>query len=459
MIPLRGGALADVLPRPSAANTFRVFVVDEGLDSPDLTLAAKRARLADIRARIGGPRLYVEVGVAIRFREGAREVYQAASDEGVRLAILAGASPHHTDAWLPAEVLGDPDNRQRLADGSYGLGAERGRYWASMSHYATDVRKARREYTLRIGLELAALAKAFPGTIACVIGPDEVGLSAAGYPDTYADYSRHSLEQFRDWSSGAGAYAPGGELAGQGQAEPAGYADAPRTPTPGAPRWEAWLAFRRSLVRAWTEDHVGWLIEAGLPPEMILPRAFLPEDPTWREFAGCEEPPTDDEGPLWVVDGARSGAARGLALDAPEDGQAPLDDTLRDLLEAGCGLVLLRPWQAGSEEIAQVAGGPAEAALRAYLDWRADMPLGSDAGDFTAPAVRGTEVAAEDATVTVSWSPLLFEGSALRWEDWGRFAYFVVRADGIEVGRTERCVLRVDGASPAARYTVEAVTE
>jgi len=461
IIPCGRGACAEVLPRPTAENTARVYVLAEGLDSPDLTLQAKRARLADIRSRLGGPRLYAELGVAIRYREGAREVYQAASAEGVRLAVLAGAAPHHTREWLPDSAFDDPGNRQRLADGSYGLGAERGRYWASMSHYATEVREARRAYTCRVGSELAAIEAEFPGVIASVIGPDEVGLSAAGYPDVYADYSTHTLDQFRDWSAWTGAYAPGGDLAGQGQPERACYADAPRTAMPGAPRWEAWLAFRRHLVRAWTEDHVRWLIEGGLRPELVLPQAFLPADPTWRDLAGCAEPGLAGDGSVWVVDGSPLDTPWGIVLDVPEsdDGGASLGDTLHDLAVAGCGVILLRGWEAGAGGASHLAGTASETALREFLDWRADIPLGSDSGAYDPPPVRGIEVTPGPDGLTVAWSPFLFEGSALRWDDWGRFAFFIVRADGVEVGRSRKCIVSLEDASPTARYTVQAITE
>lgn len=514
------------LPRPTAANTLMVFVADPGLDVPDLTLEQKTARLRDLADRLDPRGLYVRVGVAINERPGAREVYEAASRARVPLAVLAGAAPHHTHTWLDAALAEDPANCQVLSDGTLGPGAQSGRLWATVSDLADAVVGARRAYTLALAQRIANRMQEWPGAIQLIVGPAEVGMSSGGYPDRYADYSPASVRQFRDWLTHRGLYAagaphggrgyPGGEpyaddpspadAAGGGAsfnetmgttfttwdiapyrpevvpapaARPEGAFDAPRNRAPGHRFWEAWLLFRRHLVARWTEAHVAWLVEGGLPPAMIAPTLFLPSDPMWRELAAVGDLPACPTGCVLMLDAAaaetlefaseHSGIERwGALLSMPNSAvsgfvsESLLTDLLRPLVHAGCSTLVLRAWDRSGGASGPIAGTALEGQLRSYLGSRSDLPLGEPADTgYAPPPVREIAVTREGTDNIVTWSPRIFEDADARWEDWGSFRGFVVSRvaptpQSLGVTSAYRIVDR--NAPEGARYEVRART-
>ena len=519
------------LPVPTADNTLRILVLDPGLDSPDLTLAQKVDRAQQIVGRLDPGGLYISVGLAVPARMKGREVYEAAAEAGVPLAAIAGAAPHHTQDWLSEPLTADLRNAQWLSDGTLGPGAAARRSWASPSAYAKDVAAARRAYTIALGQRLAGLRAEVGGPDLC-IGPMEVTLSCEGYPEAVADYGPRTVAEFRDWLTRRGAYALGGELDQYACPESARYADdpspdasndghesfnneygtrfttwklrrydpdawpgpvgpgdalvptdnsaavtsggfdAPRIGYASAEFAEAWLEFRRMLVRRWTEDHVRWLEEAGLDPRAICPTVFLPPDEDWRRLAGTGLVPRT-EGPV-VFDGAvddvlaaacQAPLARwGAAISAPtaeETAGWTAQDALRWLspvAEAGCRIILIWSWDEASGGHGLVAGTALEGGLRQLALARRDLPIGSDAGTtFAPPAVREVAIERRGGDNLVTWSPRVFEGREGRWMDWGPFLEFVVVRTGPTVatlGTTRDCAY-VDVSGPSkATYEV-----
>jgi hypothetical protein len=342
------------LPPPTDANRLRVFIHDPGLDVPELTLAGKTSRLRQMVDRLAPADLYVRVGVAIPYRATAHEVFQAAAEARVPVAVFGGPAPHHTDTWLSAAAEADPRNLEWLSDGTLGLGADRGRTWASPSVYAQPVVAARDAASDAMASRMLAVDRELPGVISLLAGPQDVCLSVAGYPSASADYAPWTIAQFRDWLTHRGAYAPGAILAGRGHPDGAAWSDAPTPNDPAgtgrslnetfgttfttwalrywdpptfhdgppagaplmpreglaghtrggfdAPRersaspalWEAWLRFREQLVRDWRMRHIAIAERAGMPGRMLAACSPVRDDPTWTEMAALSLPGEDD---------------------------------------------------------------------------------------------------------------------------------------------------------------------
>jgi hypothetical protein len=364
----------------------------------------------------------------------------------------------------------------------------------------------------------------------------EVTLSCEGYPDAAADYGPYAVGEFRDWLTHRGPYAPGADLESSGRPEGARYADDPspdRTDdgrasfndeygtrfttwrlrrydpqawpgpvspgdalvptddssavTPGgfdAPRLgyasaeftDAWLEFRRMLVRRWTEEHVDRLGQAGVAPASICPTVFLPPDEDWRRLAATglvpqtagivlfDGAPGDVLAAAAQCRGTRWGAVVRSPTEEEASGWAAQDarEWLLPLARAGCHIILVRSWDEASGGHGAVAGTAMEGGLRQLALARRDLPIGADpATVYAPPPVHDVAVERRAGDNVITWSSLVFEGSRGQWTDWGPFQEFVVVRTGPTVatlGTTRDCAY-VDVSGPSkATYEVRVRT-
>lgn len=402
-------AAGEPLPVASDANTLAVHLVDDGLDAPELTLDAKRLRLRDTRARYEGDGLYVRLGAALPFRTGAREVYQAASEAGVPLCVIAGCAPHHTTGWIADPTVLQREDFQWLEDGTLGPGAEQGRGWVSLSPLAERVRDLRERALEAQSEELAAVEVRFAGAIGLVTGPREVSLLPTG-----GDYGPAALTAFAQQAGG--------------QATPRESPD-------------AWEALRRELVAQWAVDNREGLARAFAAARVSAVGLLAPEE-GWGRAGACDAAavamllgkPGADCGPTLIegtleavvslVEASKPTQSWGAIL-IPPMGPVPEHpvavDLLRRLIGQGCRVLVVGTGAPGDPPAVT------DDALRELLRGRRDRPLGSaDETVYDAPDVRDVRVTHEGAGNVVSWDPRILASSRVEWSRWGRFDRFEV---------------------------------
>ena len=217
------------LPRPAYDNCFCLCPINEAWHLRAPGDADKLRRwAAEMRAKLGAPRLYTKLGVAVISEGDERALCQLTRELGLVLVFQGGAIEHHSMAWGFDRLLNDPlrgDRRfaQWLQDGSITkagaaaagepLGFEFG-VRACASRYARPVYELRRSVEQARAARIAKSFREFPDVVVADSGPIECEMH--NIDGLLGDYSPFTVAEFRDWLTHRGLYGPGGERRGQG---------------------------------------------------------------------------------------------------------------------------------------------------------------------------------------------------------------------------------------------------
>ena len=269
--------------------------LDKSITDDDMAATLNQADTIVNRARNNG--IVAHVSLVSGFFHGSNDLQRAAVQADVRNAQW------FSDGWIaPPEQLKDPET---IPPG----------VWITPSRYAQPLRTRIEEATRILGRHLAGLMAQNPDTFVTVSGDGEVELSyersydegatkvSTTAPLIYADYSPFAIEEFRDWIR-AGRYEgdlspasddnfDGHTLNGDFRQSfstwnlryfdnsppipyseylrlpeklpssgpyfiPGGF-DAPRKEANEDPFWNAWIEFRKGLVKNWVHDFAGWI--------------------------------------------------------------------------------------------------------------------------------------------------------------------------------------------------------
>ena len=251
---------AEILPRPSYANSFCLFPIDESWHVRTPADAAKLTRvIQQMRSTLGPDRLYAHLGIAIISDGNEPATYALARRLGIGLVLQGGAIEHHSAAWGFPDLLHDPvkgDRRfaQWFQDGKiadpgkandFAFGVR-----ACSSCYARPVYELRREREKARDQQIAQAFKAFPDTVLACSGPIECEMSQGD--NRWGDYSPFTIAEFRDYLTHRGIYAPGRERHGLGY--PGGQRFA-RDPSPAVA-----LPGHPSFNRTFGTDFTTWTL-------------------------------------------------------------------------------------------------------------------------------------------------------------------------------------------------------
>ena len=227
-----------VLPRPDYANSFCLFPIDEAWHAGSVAKDAELTKtIQQIREAIGPQRLYARLGIAIISNGNEPSTYALAKKLGIGLVLQNGLTDHHWGADFLGPFLHDPklaDRRyvQWFQDGAYADPGSDDDYAFGVrpciSRYAKPIYQFRREQDMQTAVSCSSALKEFPGTIIAFSGPIEVEMHNG--KDHWGDYSPFTLEEFRDYLTHRGIYAPGNVRAGEGYPGGGQFA---RDPSPG----------------------------------------------------------------------------------------------------------------------------------------------------------------------------------------------------------------------------------
>lgn len=193
--------------------------------------------------------------------------------------------------WTPGAAAPVPYRQPDDVQGAY----------ASYSRLFDDSSPATYRYWKRRFLTQAAQAivafYARPGVKPLLAG---VSLDSETQDSTLValDYNATFVEEWRQYLQGSGIYGPGGRWNGQGRAPALTLAQlnalfgtsytkwadvAPPPPPPAGavsftPLWHEWTRFRVEAAHHLTEDMAGWIVEGGLPAELIYNHQSYPHN-------------------------------------------------------------------------------------------------------------------------------------------------------------------------------------
>ncbi len=268
--------------------------LDRPIEESMLEPTRREADLLVNRAATNG--LVTHIALVSGFFHGWNRLREIAIQQDVRNAQW------FADGWIgPPEDLKDPVVIPHSI-------------WVTPSRYATDLHSRMEESVRIIARHLADTMAAAPGTLVSISGDGEVELTwernlgdgAVGRKTTellYTDYSPFAVAEFRDWlrfSKYLGDRTPDSDDDGDGHTFNGDYQrhfstweleyfndsgpipfasyvalraklpasgpyfkdggfDAPRSPNPGDPLWNAWLAFRRRMIGNYVHDFAQWI--------------------------------------------------------------------------------------------------------------------------------------------------------------------------------------------------------